>query len=259
MSSDLRSRRPLKDVPPSAAESAGGAIGGAVAWAKSRPLRAPLLVKLRARQTLTPGHDRDGGYYVVTSGTVLLVSAPSSPRETITAVLYAGDVYQLPRAPEGFPQALVGATAAELWRGDSEALLADAATLGVTARYLADNLAHQLARQRLQMLALATLDGEERVASLLYDLACRYSQDGAQSVIFDMPLSRTDAASLLALNADTLSRIVSRIRSKGIISRTGRSRIACRNLAVLARQTPFAEAIRALQAGAPTYPADATS
>lgn len=251
MTSDVRPRR-LPREPESSGLKSTGRSGEAP---KARAPRAPAAIKLRRRQALTTGHDRDGSLFIVRSGVVLAVAQVEDGHDAISSILFPGDVYAVPRSPEAMPLRLVAATPAELWRADCTTLEADMPVTGVNARFVRDNLAHQLARQRLHMLGLATLDGAQRVASLLYDFACRLGKEADQSVVFDMPLTRVDAASYLALNADTLSRIMSRFRSNGVVLRSGRSRIACRDLGLMRRETPFAEAISALYRAAPAYPA----
>jgi Crp-like helix-turn-helix domain len=65
----------------------------------------------------------------------------------------------------------------------------------------------------------------------------------ADGVAFDIPLARTDTASYLGLNPDTLSRIMSRLRGGGIFSRDGRSQIMLRDFRALAALSPAAQAL----------------
>jgi CRP-like cAMP-binding protein len=58
-----------------------------------------------------------------------------------------------------------------------------------------------------------------------------------------MPLTRKELALYLGLNADTLSRIMSRFRSTGVIGRSERNRIVVRDVSELMRLTPAAAAL----------------
>jgi 2-methylisocitrate lyase-like PEP mutase family enzyme len=59
-----------------------------------------------------------------------------------------------------------------------------------------------------------------------------------------------DIAEHLALNADTVSRIVSRMRAKGLYSPAGRSRLLCARFDALTRACPLASAIARMHAPA---------
>jgi CRP/FNR family transcriptional regulator len=61
-----------------------------------------------------------------------------------------------------------------------------------------------------------------------------------------MPLSRTDMADYLGLNADTLSRTMSRLRASGLISHPERHRAVVRDFAALAALSPAAPSLMAL-------------
>lgn len=63
-----------------------------------------------------------------------------------------------------------------------------------------------------------------------------------------MHMSRNDIADYLALNADTLSRIMSRLKARGLIAQTGRSRIVVPNWKSLCEESPVAGTLTALQA-----------
>jgi CRP/FNR family transcriptional regulator, anaerobic regulatory protein len=62
-------------------------------------------------------------------------------------------------------------------------------------------------------------------------------------VVFDMPLSRTEIADYLGLNADTLSRTMSRLRSSGVLNHTKRNRAVLRDFRALAALSPAARAL----------------
>ena len=75
------------------------------------------------------------------------------------------------------------------------------------------------------------------------------SQVPSGAVGFEMPLNRTDMADYLGLNADTLSRTMSRLRASGVISHPERHRVVVRDFAALAALTPAARALMALSGG----------
>jgi CRP/FNR family transcriptional regulator len=71
---------------------------------------------------------------------------------------------------------------------------------------------------------------------------------------FDMPFSRKDLADYLGLNPDTLSRIISGLRSQDILARSERRRSVVRDVRALAALTPAAQSLTAI-AGSDRKPA----
>lgn len=252
MSSDLKVRRAPKTAQSGARQRAPVRSAEAT---RQRAGQGPSIIKLRRRQAMAVGHDREGGYFIVRSGIVLVVAAVPDGEDVTSSILFPGDAYVIPRAENGVFLSLTAATPVELLRAQPGTADNDAPDTGITPAYLSDNLAHQLAGERLHMLALATLNGAQRFATLLFEFACRLGTEFEGNLVFDMPLTRVDQASYLGLNADTLSRIVSRFRETGILTRSGRSHFGCRDLALLRAETPFADAILARLRSAPVYPA----
>jgi DNA-binding transcriptional regulator YhcF (GntR family) len=61
-----------------------------------------------------------------------------------------------------------------------------------------------------------------------------------------MPLSRNEVAEYLALNADTLSRIMSRLVRENVLARSSRAQITIRDLDALKAHCPLSDAVTAL-------------
>jgi CRP/FNR family transcriptional regulator len=97
------------------------------------------------------------------------------------------------------------------------------------------------------VVAVGQFDCQQRVATYLMELAMRTgARAPSGGLAFEMPLSRTDMADYLGLNADTLSRTMSRLRASGLVSHPERHRAVIRDLDALAALTPAAHSIRAL-------------
>jgi CRP-like cAMP-binding protein len=101
------------------------------------------------------------------------------------------------------------------------------------ATFIAERMVGLAARMAQRGVMIAGFTGEERVAALLAELGDRIGTPVGSGVAFDMPLTRSDIADHLALNSDTVSRIVSRLRARGAITITGRYRLFCRDVAAL--------------------------
>ncbi|MFN3869196.1 MAG: Crp/Fnr family transcriptional regulator [Hyphomicrobiaceae bacterium] len=210
-----------------------------------------VMIGLRPRQRLAFGREDDLAY-VVTAGVLEIDATPRPNARQVLEIYYRGDLLRS-RHAAGLPGAnLIAASRAEVCRIAGRKLDALAAAHGDVARWIETNLARQVPRRQLHLAAVGSLTGEERVASFLVELALRIGEPGYDdSRTFDMPLSRTDMAHYLALNADTLSRIMSRLRQSGVLGTAGRGRGYTPNLAALAALTPLADVIRETHEGAP--------
>jgi DNA-binding IclR family transcriptional regulator len=67
-----------------------------------------------------------------------------------------------------------------------------------------------------------------------------------------LPLSRTEIAQHLALNADTLSRLMSRFKADGLITQKSRHQIALRNWRAIADMCPVSAALMAIERNRPS-------
>ena len=205
-------------------------------------------IELRRRQRIVLAHDAVNHVFAVESGCLILDGLLADNRRQVALILYAGDVISRTAAP---PVPQIGLTAVvpslvDRLRADSLAEHQAAAhAIGID---LAAATARLAARSGLQTMAIGQLTGEERVATLLLELALYLGKPTPGGHSFEIPLSRNDMADYTALNPDTLSRIVSRLRASGIVAMPTRSRATVRDMAALAALTPLAEALHRLRA-----------
>lgn len=82
-------------------------------------------------------------------------------------------------------------------------------------RFVLDEWRHQAAIAEHHAVDIGRKSPSERVASFIFEL-CERRNDGESSV--PLPLSRSDLADYLALNADTLSRAFRQLERDGLIS-----------------------------------------
>jgi CRP/FNR family transcriptional regulator len=62
------------------------------------------------------------------------------------------------------------------------------------------------------------MDAEQRVGNLLLDLAQRYHELGYAADALLLRMTRDDIASYLCLSSETVSRVISRLRKKGMLT-----------------------------------------
>lgn len=211
-------------------------------------------VRVRRRQRLLLASSQMEAVYIVRSGLLCVEAAAPGKHRQLLTLFYPGDIIRHAFVPELPALTLSALGVAEVLRlpvRNFDALLASDSAL---AAHVLRRLAEQHARAMLHAAIVGTLSGDERVASLLIELALRVGMACAGGVAYEVPLSRADIADYLALNADTLSRITSRLRARGLLTQTARGRIVLPDWEGLCALSPFAGALVALHAGAKRPP-----
>jgi len=84
-------------------------------------------------------------------------------------------------------------------------------------------LSRELIRDQALLLLLGTMPAEERLAAFLVNLAERYRERGYSSSAFMLRMSRDEIGSYLGLKLETVSRLFSRLRERGLLEVRGRS------------------------------------
>ena len=205
-------------------------------------------VRARRRQQLVPAAGAPENVYIVRSGLLVLQTLAPGQRRQLLTLLYPNDIFAPAFAPPLPGSVLSAVAASEFWRLPArtfEALLAEDAEI---VQHVCRRVADQHARAVLHTAIVGGMNGEERVASFLIELALRLGSPGAAGITFTVPLSRTEIADYLALNADTLSRIMSRLKGRGLVSRTGRDRALVTDWDGLRALSPVAGALVAVHA-----------
>ena len=240
-------------MPSDVKEAPGHRIRGVAAGEQALPALDPALAKLaahaskiRTRKGQSIGLTLDGheAAYIVRAGALMLqVAAAATPRQ-VAAFLLPGDVLRGSAVPPHAEASLISANAAELWRFRWSAMEDFAAADRGLARFLQEAAAARLARYALHTAVLGQFSSEQRVATVLTELAMLTGTPSpAGGIVIDMPFRRNDLADYLGLNPDTLSRIVARLRRDGILGHSARSRALVRDFRALARLTPAARSL----------------
>jgi CRP-like cAMP-binding protein len=204
-------------------------------------------IRTRRRQRILPALEGDEFVYIIGSGVHTMDATLPGARHQILEILYPGDIVRSSRmlllSATGIT---AGAAAGEIWRLRWPQLEALAHSDTEVARHLHNRKTEQAARLAMHTAIIGGLPGDARVASLFLEFVERIGAPVPGGIAFELPLSRADVADYLALNADTVSRIVSRLRAKGLISQSGRSRFVCRDKRALAGESPIARALMAM-------------
>jgi CRP/FNR family transcriptional regulator len=203
------------------------------------------ILRLRRRQRLQIAAD-DSNLFIVRAGILIVQANVGEGKRSLLDVYYPGDVLLTDHIPELAEYAITSASLTEVWRVKRSAFVADSTRDAALLGQLLHRLSSQRARSQMHAAIIAGLTSEERVAALLIEAGCRLGSPSAHGVTLEMPLSRTEIAEYLALNADTLSRLMSRLAAEGLIDRAGRARITIRDWAKLEERCPLAAAIVAM-------------
>jgi CRP/FNR family transcriptional regulator len=205
---------------------------------------ATVLRTRRGHALALTGESGEMAFFVRSGALVLHITLPDSARQ-VAAFLFPGDMIRSSFAPPDADATLVAPVAGEVLRMRFSTVETLAAADPEIMRFLNDSVASRVRRQALHAATLGQLDCEQRVATLLVELALRTGASSAQGVAFDLPFNRRDIAAYLGLNPDTLSRIMSRFRG-GLFSHSDRNRVVVRDFAALAARTPAAKSLLAM-------------
>jgi CRP-like cAMP-binding protein len=212
----------------------------------------PTSLKLRQRQRILLTPAQDDLLFAVQSGVVSARIAMATGHAGLITLYFPGDVIAAGALPNFSERTLVAATAAEALRFKSKAIFR---LLGADADLLAAydrQRDRQAARSSLHAAILATLDGPQRLAAFLIEMALEVGVAAGSTIAIELPLTRTEIAQHLALNADTLSRLMSRFKAEGLITQKSRHQIALRNWRAIADMCPVTAALIAIERNRPS-------
>ena len=221
------------------------------ALARFEGLSSP--IKTRLYQRVHVSSEREQHLFLVRRGTFLVRISLPGDATLITSLLFPGDIYHTGATlPSSGASLVTGSDAGELWRMRAGTLDDQTLRNRDIVQEITSRMAETAARQTFHTVVISALTGEERVAALFLELALRTGTPADGGIAFEMPLTRTDVADYLALNADTVSRIFSRLRSKTLITTSSRNRMVCPDVDALAKECPLASVVAALAIPHPT-------
>ncbi len=195
--------------------------------------------RIPAGQVVFSDQDSSRFFANVLSGTVKLTKTMPDGRQQIVGLVFSPDF--LGRAFSfNNPYFAEAASDVELccFPHDAfESLLKDYPSL---QHRLFENTLDELDAAREWMLLLGRKTAEEKIASFLYLLARRHHVDGCanqQSVAasFELPLTRADMADYLGLTIETVSRQLTKLKTRGIVRMVSSRQMEVPDSAALAR------------------------
>lgn len=153
----------------------------------------------------------------VTSGVVRLSKLLPDGRRQIVGFLFAGDFLGL-GAGERYPfsaEAVDAVGVCRFRRGAYGDLLKELPELEGA---LLERASDDLRAAREHMLLLGRKTALERLSSFLLDVSARASRAGGDEGLIPLPMTRGEIADYLGLTIETVSRMMSRLKARGVIS-----------------------------------------
>ena len=181
--------------------------------------------------------------FLIRSGFLTLECALPGTQPHIVALLLPGDVVRSKDLPPLCVSSLRGHAAGEIYRLRGTTAASLAMQMPSLARHLEDAQARYPARQAVHTIALAQFDCAQKVATFLIELAARSGLRSRDGIRVEVPLSRKEIADYLGINPDTLSRVMSRLKSRGLIEMGPQRRALIRDLGALCKISPAAQSL----------------
>jgi CRP/FNR family nitrogen fixation transcriptional regulator len=178
------------------------------------------LAALSAEDVLYREGDAPQHWYRLLSGTMRVVRGLADGRRHVAEFVFPGQLF----GNEPGPHRLFAAeavTAATLLVYPTDAIELRTAQDHLARRTIRQVVAEQLAAAQMRAVTLGTLNGGERVAVFLVEMARRHSTGH----VAELPMNRTDIADHLGLTVETLSRLLGALRRSGAIKLHGANRI----------------------------------
>ncbi|MBV8537015.1 MAG: helix-turn-helix domain-containing protein [Alphaproteobacteria bacterium] len=178
---------------------------------------------VRGRTVIEEGNPAEYVYKVV-SGAMRKVRLLPDGRRHIISFLMPGDFFGFAegRNYAHAVEAVADVTLVRYSRRGFEAVLEQDPRAG---RHFLGLVCKALSATQDQLLLLGRKSALERMASFLVALSDRIGADHKPGAEFDLPMNRSDVADYLGLTIETVSRLVTRLRSLGVIDTPDAHRI----------------------------------
>ena len=152
----------------------------------------------------------------ITSGSVRVYKLLPDGRRQITGFLFAGDFLGLATGETYVfsAEAIEPATACRFRKSDYRALIRETPALEAA---LLERATHELAAAQNQMLLLGRKTALEKIATFLLDLPGHDPARVAEPGHVHLPMTRSEIADYLGLTIETVSRVVTKLKTGGVI------------------------------------------
>lgn len=169
-----------------------------------------------AGEALIREADEARNVFNITSGSVRVFKLLADGRRQITGFLFAGDFIGLATGDTYVfsAEAIEPVTACRFRKSEYRQLIRDCPSLETV---LLERATHELAAAQNQMLLLGRKTAIERIASFLLDLPSHDLARPMPAGHVRLPMSRSEIADYLGLTIETVSRVLSRLKTQGLL------------------------------------------
>jgi CRP/FNR family transcriptional regulator len=180
-------------------------------------------------------HEGDPPDYLfnITSGAVKLFKLLPDGRRQIVGFLSVGDFVGFGRA-DAAPASAEAITPVRLCRFERSRFRTLLDAHPELERRLLAVASDEIAAAQEHMLLLGRLTAEERVGRFLLARAASSQRRGGSNQGFELPMTRGDIADFLGLTTETVSRVFTRLRQKGLITYDAAKHVVLRDRPALA-------------------------
>jgi CRP/FNR family transcriptional regulator, anaerobic regulatory protein len=171
---------------------------------------------LGAGEALTRADDPALHVFNITSGSVRVYKLLPDGRRQITGFLFAGDFLGLATGATYVfsAEAIEPVTACRFRKSDFRALIRDTPALETS---LLDRATHELAAAQNQMLLLGRKTALERVSTFLLEMPAHDPARHGSAGRVHLPMTRAEIADYLGLSIETVSRVFTRLKTRGVV------------------------------------------
>lgn len=202
--------------------------------------------KVRRGQKLPERQGDDAVHYFVCDGALYLQSELPGRRRAIVATYYPGDLCSTLMVGSGRGEDLLVAESGTVVRVRADMLSELCISLPMMSHEYVRWMQVRAVRVEAHAIVVGRLTGEERVAAYLIETGLMRGENRDKAVHVELPFSRDEVADYLALNPDSLSRFLSRLKSEGVVTLLGHRRAIIADWDELLRRCPLAETLRAV-------------
>lgn len=169
-----------------------------------------------AGEALIREGDEARNVFNITSGSVRVFKLLADGRRQITGFLFAGDFVGLATGDTYVfsAEAIEPVTACRFRKTEYRNMIRECPSLETA---LLERATHELAAAQNQMLLLGRKTATERIASFLLDLPAHDLARPMPAGHVHLPMSRSEIADYLGLTIETVSRVLSRLKTQGLL------------------------------------------
>lgn len=176
----------------------------------------------------------------IVRGVAAITTLLADGRRQVIGLYYPGDTIWLPEPVGGTIAWLEALTDCWICQIDPSATRKGLAGNEPLQARLFSVMQRQLEDQSARIVTLGRLDGYERICLFLDELASRIGRKLDDEILISLPMSRSDIGDYLGLNAETVSRILARIRKDGLVRFVSPTQMIIPDPARLKRAVPIA-------------------